>query len=702
MHELPKKELVFPTIALPPIIPDNAAYLDPDPFYGPSEFPLTLQLPEFYFVTVVVRSAEVTVTCLDDYPGGDVDIIGDPVTVLAGSYTTRMYPSDIPSMSNLELETLAGLSQATLDDMVNKSPAELQAAPYHLAEQTADVLYTTLNEMQAELDEAAHYNALALLTCYWENVLQKAECDEDMGYPNEDSIVLAGTVRSLISQQAADEAAYTIAADKLVCVFGNPEVTVTCHDLYPTPPTPPDYDPADPPPPYPQRDVLGDPVTVPAGSFTADTLAEAEALAWAYGLSQLDCYWVNEQWTTDCRYEILESYTVDEVTARTVKIIDTTDLNTIQRGLVVEIAGGVFVSRVSTDDANSTAEALGASLLDCKWESVEMETYVCGWFREDGKPTPIGVCDVTSTTCYELETVPVCDIPDFTCVPTWRTSEDCYVYGDAGVVPEDACALLSTVPEPIYIPPSDCVPVPWDAHAKGTLYRVVKAEGDQDTVFIPRGYAISYTSQLDANNLAKETMLSGHKCIYCNVKFMGTCPPAGLVPGFDPDTGIYPDGSTVSPPFDQWSLDATIGIEAGIICGPDYLAVLAQATSVANRTYEAKLPDAEKCQYGNDQLYISCIESTHPSGDRIYGHFNAEGVPQNPDFTPAGPALTQSPELSIDWRYAYPKRGEYITVTRNTFIATEATSEGRSPKKFANQLAIAYGLAIINCPVREW
>ena len=703
MKEFPKKELVFSDIALPSIIPNNPDYLSHDPFYGPSEFPLTLQLPEFYFALIIVRSEEVLLTCIDDYTGGDIDVIGEDVLIASGLYTYQVYPSDVPNISNLEMKTLAALPQTVLDLMVGKSADELQEAPYLLKEPTALALSATLQTTQAALNATAKIRATSLLVCYWENSEVRVECPPTpTGYVNEASITQAGVVRSIVSQQDAQDQAIALAQAKLYCLQGNAEVVIDCYELYPPQEVDPDPDPELPPVLNPYRDVQGDPVVIAKNTFTAETLEEANLLAYNYALSKLDCYWSNPNRTASCELDVLDSYTAVELDERTVVITDASETSTIQRGLVVKIQEGVFISKTSKDDAIATADAVAESLLDCKWENVEMETYACDWYREDGKKIPPGVCDETTGTCYTLDTIPECDIPDFTCIPKWTSNVTCYVYGDVKEDPEDACALLDTVPEPLYVPESSCVPVDPNVGRTDTLYRVVKAENFEDLVIIPRGYAMSYLSQEDANNMAREKKSLEQECIYCNVKISGVCAPPGLVPGFDAETGKYPDGSSVQPPFDEWSMDATLGIEAKQICGPDYLAVLAQASGMAVRTYESKRAEEEKCRYGNEQLYVACITSTHPSGDRIHGKYDELGIPQNPDGSQAGPRLSNTPELSIDWRFAFPAKDGYITVPRNTFIATKATSGGKEPRNFANQLALAYGLTIINCPVREF
>ena len=699
MLELPKKNLVFPNVPLPAVVLDGATYLSPDEFYGPSEFPLVLVLPAFYFAKIIVISEEVTVTCRDDFPAGDSEIIGDPVTVEEGLYTYPTYPSDTEGITNLELKTLSELPQDILNLMVGKTPEELQEVPYNLLENTATLLSVYLVQQQLALNITARNMALGMLTCYWENKRIERACPPNTtGYMNETSVVEAGVIRSFISQLDADTQAETLALSKLLCLFGNHSVEVTCQDKYPEPPPIPDPDPENPTPPYPYRFVKGDPVVVLANTFTATTQAQADAMALAYAESELECYWENSIINVDCDIAVLSTYTLQELGDRTTHVRTDTQLSEQPRGLLVEVAAGVFTSVVDQDDADAAAQAVASSLLDCKWESKEMEIYGCDWYREDGVKLERRFCDETDPTCLMLKKIPECDVPDMACVPTWENSASCYVYGEADP-PPDACALISTVPSAQYVPQADCVPSLWYPD-KGKLYKVVRAENDDRAFLLKRGYSISYQSQTDADALALTKQKASILCSYCNLKIPGTCQPAGLLPGFDQETGLYPDGSSVIPSFSEWALNATVGLPAKLICGPDYLAVLAQSTALSLHSYGTTKDETISCIYGNDEIYVSCVEGHTPDGVKIYGAYSQEGIPLNPDGTTAGPSLGVGVAYDLDWTFAYPQQGEHITVPENTFTATQKTAGGKSPKVFANLLAISYGLSITNCPKR--
>ena len=695
MKDLPEKKLVFPTTPLPAVYATGADYLAHDPFYGPTDFPTVLIVTEFYFAKILVSSDPCIVTCIDDYPGGDATVIGDSVEIAAGRYAYWMYPSDVEGMTNQELRVLSELPQEELNDMVGKTAEELQQAPYFLRPGTATILSANLSATLVRLNTIVQNMAESYLQCYWLNVRKTAECPPNTtGYENKISVVDAGTIKSFVSQQAADDEAQDLANAKLYCLFGNAEITATCAEKYTVPPG---EDPAT----YPYRNVKGDPVTVPANKFTASTQLEADRMATEYVESLLRCYWENESVIRTCSEAVLNEYTDDEKGARTVLIETGDDVSNAERGLIVSIYDGVFVSTVSYDDVMLTAVAVAESLLDCKWESKTTEVFACTWYREDGIKIP-HFCEEIDPVCYVLTNVPTCTVPDFNCVPLWTDRDGCYVYEDVGTPPE-ACALLNTIPQSGYLPPADCVPLDWNP--PHVLHRVVQPEGEDETIMVPRGYAISYTNQQDANKMAELRLRAEVECIYCNLAIASTCKPPGLIEGFDKITGLYSDGTEVQPPFSEWAMNATLGLDAKFICGPDYLSVLARAQSLALRTYgEVDKSDADFCLYGNSELRVGCIDGVHTDGVRIHGMYDSQtGARLNPDGTVAGSAPGSNPLLFLNLTYMYPKLSDsppYVVVPANTFTITRTATGGLDPKVYANKLAIAYGLSIINCPLK--
>lgn len=323
-----------------PVVP-----LTPAPFRKPPGIPAAVPGEDAAAPFLVVGNREQTAVCQTEGTSGD------PVTIEAGALTAEFDCENlVPALTSAQLNYLD-----TLDlEAAGTLTVEAMQATLKLTPAQAVFLRDALDALQDEADTQALTQARDQLNCYWYNVEQRQDCPAGavLGDGNP-SIVAAGTVGSLVSQEDADAQAAAAALAGLRCVWLSQEVTRTCEDLGYTEEIP-------------NTDGRTGSVTVEAGRFTSTAgQAEADQQATAYADSLLTCFYISPEVNAAC---------VSTDSEETLTLAPGS--SDIHPAGAVKILAGYLTSEVSSDDAEAQAQALADSLLDCFWWNQE-QTVTC-------------------------------------------------------------------------------------------------------------------------------------------------------------------------------------------------------------------------------------------------------------------------------------------------------------------------------------
>jgi len=141
---------------------------------------------------------------------------------------------------------------------------------------------------QEELNELAQLRAHTALVCSYSNALVNISCPPNASEDSQPTTVTVqpGTFTIDIlepgaSKKFVNDQAREFAGSQLNCAFSNSEQTFSC-------------------PPGTIQAETSTTITVEEGLFIAPTADEADALAQAYGLAQLNCAWTNDPVDCDC------------------------------------------------------------------------------------------------------------------------------------------------------------------------------------------------------------------------------------------------------------------------------------------------------------------------------------------------------------------------------------------------------------------
>ncbi len=378
----------------------------------------------------------------------------------------------------------------------------------------------------------------------------------------------------LDAKSRANASAMTQALGSIVCWFENAAVTVTCPEGTMT-----------------DGEVNGrpiqNPVVIDAGTFTsrvsqgdADMQAEAEASR------RLTCYYASQEVTVTCE----SAFGITGIVSDT----ETPPYGT-RRIASVTVAAGVYTSSVSQEDAQQQAINAATLGLECFYLS-EAQSASCPDIDhihdapvsyEDG----VSGTDVTIQAGWFASIISQADANEQATVAV--TSRLLCEYGND--------ALTATCETPTVEVDGTSYTLPPDGAKSPTLSILIEANEFRSTI-----------SKAAANEEAGISATSALDCVYCNPLIPPTCVPSDILEGVNNGEITLP----LSAAQNGWSMDATIGMPYGRICGADAQSVMAQALATSTtpvRIVEQSEGD-ESCRYGNDEVTFSCPEFAIPLG----------------------------------------------------------------------------------------
>lgn len=327
----------------------------------------TLRIPD----ALAITNEFFQLHCADIEGGGPH---GTPATVEAGELTRYLYWIDVPDITDIQLNYLAGLT-----------PEQLQ--PLLVLDVTTDTIQTITKLYSTQLgfvqgllvgvltnvQDAVYTTAVSRIRCVWKNTMQTVTCPDPAAARTSQSVaaaaagvlnpvtILAGTFESQDSQSAADGLAHIEAVRKLTCLYGNDAFELRCTDVGYQEEVP--TDPEDAPSAPDGRRRVGS-VFVAADTVFAATKAEAESLARGQARQQLDCFYVNQLLSVSCADQDPDLADV---------FVKPVDYDAQTTGNPITVPAGSFVVS-NTSDTQATADALARStaayLLDCQYRNV--------------------------------------------------------------------------------------------------------------------------------------------------------------------------------------------------------------------------------------------------------------------------------------------------------------------------------------------
>ena len=315
-------------------------FIEPDsPLFRPD--PGTKAMP-----VLSLQNAETTVACSSI--GRDNTDLGEPVTVPAGMFQQQVPLSGIPDLTSVDRGRIADLPDNVVEELVNQTVSQIQVA-LHCTEAQATYLYDEIQDAITSVTTLAISYAQTTLaaTCLWINDEVTVSCAPDADGIAADlpgSVTIpSGTYTSSVSKAHANELAELDATSRLVCVWSNDRIELSC---------PEDA----------SAELSAPPSIIEAGTIKSYTSkADANAIALAAAQQGLLCVWASDALTICCP---------NNPDGQT--FLDTTD--TSGNPLACEtIPAGQYVSAESKDDANAQRDAYAdAALSRCHYCSAEV------------------------------------------------------------------------------------------------------------------------------------------------------------------------------------------------------------------------------------------------------------------------------------------------------------------------------------------
>jgi hypothetical protein len=662
----------------------------------------------------VLRCAEQFVeTTLEDGEVVSYPSEGNDVVVEENTFTATVDLTSIPELSaEAEAYIIASNGVGKLEEAIVYAQEVPEAVTLALmlriklsqAERLRELLTVQLDI----LDAAAVNAGRAQLVCLWWNDTQRAQCsdiddseinNDDYASEEEDpeavnlAVVIEKTVSSTESKTTANTIAYQQALALLNCFFLSDPTTVSCTTRPGRPLPTMELVPVDTPEAF--KEEYGDapnfdelPLRVgrasaPRGKFKSfASKADANGLAEQYVLAQLVCYYLSKEVQLQCDDPEARSQGADP------RYTEAREADPVEGipGQLVRIPAGYFTSDISTGEATAMAEALAAALLEC--------------------------CFINDEQLY-------------TC-------------------PEGADPDKS----PVY------------------------------SYFVPRGTFESCTSKAEAEAIARASAEGALVCEYCNGLVPPSCvpawvlaaattgykippPPAGMPADFEYNGRTYTTGDVLllDLPLDveglidpitralvdlsSWSEDATRGMGASLICGPDK----DQADQIAENA--ARMPvyvndkggqDIPSCRFKSTRHLIGCafpdpFKSGHTT-EPLWRDAAFSGTPQElyeayeneaGDFAESlapytykmAPTDTReayvyyaaTPYRNISVEYSSPTPGDYIDFPEGLLTMTAADLPNYSAlaenlsleeaerlvKEYADACVLQMGLGMLEC-----
>ncbi len=437
------------------------------------------------------------------------------------------------------------------------------------------------------------------------------------------------------------------------------------------------------------------PVTLAAGLYTSQvSQLNADAQASAAATAALRCLWANTAQTAICsELGFEEPIPVDEEPVGAA--------NRRRIGSATVAAGSLF-SDLSQADANALAKQAALGLLECFYINAAqiancppdednvpaVEEPAEGELGEQGNPVTVTAGAVESLVSTEDANIAARALAE--------QSLNCYWTND-----EQTAECPTITDEDGDIVPSPSSPI--------------------RTVVIPAGEVVSYVSKAAANEEALLRATLQLDCRYCN----RVVPPRCIPNDFTVTTLPIPLTEVTA----AWSLDATLGAPAGMICLPDWQ----EAQNIANAVANTPIPPANPpldCNYGNVPVEASCagrptdgvliiqpVANPRARGGPCVG--GADGTINAPYVLPYFLPATGTLKISLFDEDLYRSQlssqshpnpfapdpvARKITIARNTFVITEGlVPPGYAPgvsnraQLYANELAASMALSTLDC-----
>jgi len=488
--------------------PENDEFVDPNTCPPPVEEALVVPDP------LVVGNDEQTATCPTADQPGDV---GNPVTVAADVFTDFFNFGSIPDINNNQLTFLSNLS--TIDRNTLADPTTTVAAIEsitRLSAAQAAFINVQVTALKANVNTIALTSAETQIACVFENTIQSVTC-EDGGFP------------------------------------ANAYTNITA--------------------PVGEESNVNNPSVVTAGQHTSDvSQAEADAVAQSVAISELRCYYGNEEVTVTC----LDVGYTEEV-PNDVIVISSDDR--LRIGSVTIAADTVF-SGIDKDTATALASTIAQNTLECFYINDEITTS-CDIIGKTGTVAP--AANVEGGVSGNPVTVP----EGFIQSPL--STEDANA---------EASALASSLLECYWTNEEQCKSCP-----SVDVINPDDPDGPAITIQpqIPgpvcqaAGTVRSYVSQEDADDQAQLFADTQLICTYCNPEIEPKCVPDSYAGGVPVD---------IADVDETWSETATRGVAANNFCSTNAQDVFNVANSIANTP--ANVGSAADCCYGNIEVTASC------------------------------------------------------------------------------------------------
>lgn len=607
---------------------------------------------EYVVKAITIGNSYLEKTCLEDQHSGQNSI----VIVPENKFTQDIY---LQQVFDIQQDVLEYISKNNLEPTIQQLLMDTQLLAMepeavsqfikitkltlHQVEQFIDIV----NSTKATLNKQAELFADTELDCYYINdpieaicpgvILQDLTEDEileaekylsEAGYSDGEQAVQrvfipAGEFISYVSVKEATDLARQAALSQLNCIFESDPISVDCLDedrpnkqegVTETVKTFTDSE---------WKDWLIETdnltgqverpvgtVTVPKGMFTSTTSKEdANSLATQYAYSLLNCIYLNDPTQAVC----------EDPNARFLNLSPNNTqrhvTNAPYKGQVIKVKAGYIISELSTADANTQANELAQSLLECcfinKFISEQCETYI----EKDASGIPTGV-EIPASYIQDPEqsiTIVIQEGMFTSCTSQEDADSQARMYADSLL---EECYYCNQLVLP------ECVP-PW-------VQTAVKEGVTVEVQFIDKNN-ITYS----VGDLYKLALPLDHTNIY------------------NPYTGIKEDVS-------NWSIDATAGYPDNAVC------VKRNEVEILGSLIPSITPSlknqTETCQYTNDLVVAGCqLEDPYKDTamDDPYIFISKFELP------------TEENNLCLTAHLSSPAPGEYIEIPAGTFTASE-------------------------------
>ena len=687
---------------------DPPAPAIPPEFIQPSASPLPAALVTVPVTYLTVGNEAQTAACTTPPHG-------DPVTVGEGAITDTIALNDIPGITPEQWAFLATLTTAltaavttiVADVGVHRTTVSQSLCdPLNLSLEQSKWVYDQVTALRASLTAAALAKATSELACYYVNIEETVTCPLNIAV-NETVLAILAVVPDITTERwdfLVAHPAEVISAVAAVLAYGSDRAIVASyiHDsLIPT------LTLAQSGSLYDEvialqtalRGIFNDALTTgdyvntvtvtvdeEVGGlhpFRADTQDNANALAVAYALSQLNCAWGNDAQTATCATDLGLSGVDEETDPPAFPALP-------PRASEINVAENAIISTVDKATANAEAAAQAVAGLSCYYVNAYQDFYC----HADGSTPPVPVFGLGTDPGVSPEIgAPHAPVTHGEAAAATIASKISQVDADGQAV----TAATAQV---------DCYW--WNAAQTATCPTVkidqsVWTSGDDphyepstskgvNTVTVAAYTVKSYVSQNDADTQAMNIAVSHLDCVYCNLEILAVCVDAA-----------------------NSSLDQTAGVLANTYCASTAAEAQQLALNVAYipqrlQTAPGIVDSVVECTYGNDAMTAAC------SSDVLSGDVSPPAIDVflfSPAVTPTtnpgyGSAATLSSASSPN-PVATDHKARYILMSANTIVVTctDATTAGYSnitgppfvsaAKQYANFLAAAELKSFLTC-----